>query len=216
MLVTIVATYELGKTLYDRFTGLLAAGVCLGLGLLCRYTTFLIYPVLVCCFALGRSFWQFLLHFGVVVLVSACVSAPWFLYAYTHGILEVHVQSVVNFAGKVTIGGGERLMVRTLTARLPSAFGIYQMPFLILGGIYLLRRWHPSDRFVLFWIAPVALLLSVTFPINRFFLPVFPAFSIVAACWLRDRFDRAEQVVLLGLLFCSALLTVCTWMWRNA
>ena len=194
-----------------------AVGISIGAGLLSKYTMLLIYPALLCYFIVNRQFRRFIPHLGLVVLVSVCIVAPWLLYAYRNEIFDTHTGSVISYSRTLISSTfikktyfGIKLMFETLLARLPSSLGIYSLPLLVLGGLHLLRRRGPSDLFLLIWIAPAFLLLTLTLPVPRYFFPIFPALTIVMACWLRHHSKVVEQVILLALLYCGETLYLYT------
>ena len=97
-------------------------------------------------------------------------------------------------------------MLESLLTRLPSAVGVCNISLLFLGGMHLVRCRNQSDLFVFLWIATVSLLLILTLPDHRYFMPTFPALAILMACGLRCIPKAAEQVVVLALLYCGGAL----------
>lgn len=256
-MATILITYFLGKELYDRYTGLLAAlfllsfrlflhisaaaltdmpvtfffslallltlrlplrptiwrsaaiGLLIGSGLLSKYTMVLIYMVLLGTFAVDGSFRQVKFHLGVVTLVSVGMLASWFIYADQIGVFALQSEVIPSYVTFVaTTDLGKKLMLEALSLRLPSALGAYTVPLVLLGGLDLMRRRNQSDLFVLLWIAMVSLPLMLTLPINRYFMPAFPAVAIVMARGIGRIPEAAEQVVALALLYCGLALSL--------
>jgi 4-amino-4-deoxy-L-arabinose transferase-like glycosyltransferase len=145
-LATLLLTYRLGSTLYDRHTGLLAAGyllatpfffrvgataltdmpvtfcfvlavyvtlcllrtptyrlalalgLCIGAGLLCRYTMVFIYLVLTSYITVGGAFRRLVPHLAIVVLISAGMLATWFAYAYHLGVLATQRDTITSYS----------------------------------------------------------------------------------------------------------------------
>jgi 4-amino-4-deoxy-L-arabinose transferase-like glycosyltransferase len=262
-LAVVLMTYFLGRELYDRYTGFLAAfllisfplflrvgtlanndmpvtfcfslallltlyllrtptywlsvavGIVIGAGFLSKYTMVLIYAVLIGSFAVNVRFRRLKLHLGIVSLVSVGVLAMWLVYAYHIDVLAAHWSRIASYAGVGTKAvGGLMFMSRwrtqfRLTALwkyLPYSLGVYNIPMLFLGGLYLMRCRRQSDLFVLLWIAAVFLPLVLILPAKRYFMPAFPAVAIAMAHGLR-RFAKArEQAVMLALLYCGEAL----------
>lgn len=253
--VTILLTYLVGKELYDRKTGLLAAlfllafplfprmsaaattdlpvtffftltffltlrllqtptyrlatvlGFCISVGLLSKYTMVLIYPALFSVLALSGEFRRLMPYFGVLFLVSIGVLIIWAGYAYHNGILAGQTRTLAFYTGQViATRSGRHWMLTALFWRVFPAIGIYNLPFLFLGGWRLLRRRNPANLFILAWIAPVFFFLLFTLPDPRYFLLVFPALAVMMACELQRLPKAAEQIIILALLLCSGAL----------
>lgn len=248
-LATTLITYFLGRKLYDRETGLLAAllllcnpsffrfgvtglldmpmtlcfalillsilrlmhtpaysyaavaGILIGVGLLCKYTMVLMYPLVLSYCATQRPLKPLKLHVGVMVIVSAAMLAPWLAYAYHVGLVGEQVDTLVSY-----VGYGKKWRLEALLIRLPSALGAYTIPILLLGGLSLACQRSQSDLFVLLWIGIVSVVLIFTLPEPRYFMPAFPAFAIAMARGLRHVPDAVERIVLLALLYCGGAL----------
>jgi 4-amino-4-deoxy-L-arabinose transferase-like glycosyltransferase len=184
-----------------------ATGIAIGAGLLSKYTMVLIYPVLLSCFATSGPFRRLKLHLGTITVVSVGMLATWLVYAYYIGVFAGQRDTIISYAGLVTTTNyGKRVLLESLLTRLPSAVGVYNIPLLFLGGLHLMRRRNQSDLFVLLWIVTVSLLLILTLPDHRYFMPTFPALAILMACGLRRIPEAAGQMVLLALLYCGGAL----------
>lgn len=178
-----------------------ATGIALGLGLLTKYTMLLIFPVLlggilVKCFpaCLNR-------YLVISVAVSLAIFAVWVGVAFQAGVLPVQSGRLIGYAGTVTSSGrGIRLMLEWVVARLPFAIGPYNLPLIFLGGWRLGRQRSQSDLLVLMWIMMVFMILVLTMPDTRYFLPIFPALAIVSARGI-SALDSPERVVGLGWLY---------------
>jgi 4-amino-4-deoxy-L-arabinose transferase-like glycosyltransferase len=262
-LAVVLTTYFLGRELYDRHTGSLAAflllsfplflrvgtlanndmpvtfcfslallltlyllrtpkywlsaviGLVIGAGLLSKYTMVLIYLMLLSCFAVNDRFRRVKIHLGIVGLVSVGVLAIWLVYAYHIGVLAIQNSQIVSYAGLGTAAeGGLKFISRwrtqfrlmTLLKRLPYSLGVYDIPMLFLGGLYLLRRRSWPDLFVLLWIVTVFLPIILTLPDKRYFVPAFPAVAIAIAQGLQRVPEVKERAVILALLYCGEAL----------
>lgn len=183
------------------------AGLSIGAGLLSKYTMILIYPVLLCYVALNSPFRRLKRHLGVMALVSLGILGIWLAYAYRNGILGAQQDTIVSYAGIVTTtSGGRRWMLEAVLIRLPSNLGTYSIPLMLVGGLQLLRRRSQADLFVLLWVVTVSLLLILTLPNPRYFMPAFPALAIGMAQGLKRIPEAIERAVLLALLNCGGAL----------
>ena len=180
------------------------AGIFIGAGLLSRYTMALIFPVLITYAALHPSFRPLRWQLGIAVVVSALVFAPWLIYAGQSDLLIVHAEKVISYAGVATqTNFGEKALPETLLARLPSSLGVYNLPLLFLGVVQMARRRSPSDLALFWWIIPLFAVVVATLPIDRYFMPAFPALALVMAVGLRSVPGAGGKAVLLALLFCA-------------
>lgn len=249
-LATLLLTYDIGKTLYNRNTGLLAAlfllsttffwrlsataltdmpvtffftltlsltlrllraptyglavavGLCIGAGLLCKYTMVFIYLVLFGSCLLTGSFKLLLPHLGVATLVSIGILTPWLAYASDKEVLALQMSTLTRHARFVLYGRKQRPRIfEWVLIRFPTGLGVYNFPLLFLSGLELLRRRSQADLFVLLWIVAVFLPLVLTLPNPRYFMPAFPALAIAMACGLERVSIDAERVAILALLY---------------
>lgn len=126
----------------------------------------------------------------------------WLLILYRLGILQAQQETLVGYAGVVAnTGYGQRLLLETLTTRLPSSIGVYHLPLLAVGGLLALRRRAPADLLLLGWIGTVALILFSTLPDHRYFMPLFPALALMIARAVRHLAAGREKVILLAVLY---------------
>jgi len=177
-------------------------GLCLGLGLLCRYTAVLLYIVLFFCCITENSFHKLKFHLTLIVVVSAGILFLWLGYAWHRDILVTQIKTLFPYVGYVTSAPtGRKWLFSILSFRLPSGLGPYLFPLLFLGGWRLLQRRNSEDRLILAWIGGIFLPLLLTLPSPRYFLPAFPALAIVLAQGLDRVVKNAEQVLLLALLY---------------
>lgn len=129
-------------------------------------------------------------HMGIIGLISISILAAWLLYAHHLGIFAAQEQRILQYAGLtpssqdvplLTEAWRMKMRLDMLLPRAPYALGIYNMPMLVLGGILVLRRRASSDRFILLWIAAVALPVMLFLPVDRYLIPAFPAFAMIMA-----------------------------------
>ena len=183
----------------------LAAGICIGLGLVSKYTMLLIYPVLFCFFLADRRLRRVWPQITVTVITSASILAAWLLYAASLDAVASHARTVSRYAGAVT-GGGWRYGLEMLSTELPSALGLYNLPLLLLGGLWLLSARMKSDLLVLLWVAPVMAVVALTLPDPRYFMPAFPGLAILMARGLVGLGQSRQRILLLALLHCAGAL----------
>ncbi len=181
---------------------LLGAGLVFGMGLLTKYTMILVVPVGALWWLLDpalRQRWAWLLGIGSI---GGFMLGGWLLILYRLGILQAQQETLVGYAGVVAnTGYGQRLLLETLTTRLPSSIGVYHLPLLAVGGLLALRRRAPADLLLLGWIGTVALILFSTLPDHRYFMPLFPALALMIARAVRHLAAGREKVILLAVLY---------------
>lgn len=219
------------------------AGVVVGLGLLTKYIMIFIFAALLFYILFIRSFRNIKFHLLVVTIVSLSMFTVWLLYANYIGVLSWQIGKILNYSGSYHVVGnlakdiqlpptnpqkditdqGDpmqngiiRLGLETLFTRLPSSFGVYQIPLMLLGILYLAKENGPVSRILLFWIGSVSVLLFLTLPDHRYFLPIFPAIAIVIARVLHRFPDYAERTILLSLLFAAGNLYLFANWFREA
>ena len=135
------------------------------------------------------------------------VGVAWLVLACRIGILGTQVETLLSW-GTVAMKTeyGRRLLLETVTTRLPSALGVYNFPIMVLGAWYLLRRRSLSDVVAMLWIVIVSLLLMVTLPDHRYFVPAFPSIALVMAQGIAQVSEVRERTVVLSLLSCVGAL----------
>jgi 4-amino-4-deoxy-L-arabinose transferase-like glycosyltransferase len=203
--LVLFSTLRLLRTPSYRLAGV--AGLSIGAGLLSKYTMVLIYPVLLSYVAVSRPFRRLKYHLLVLTLVSIGILGIWLAYAYQSGFLAAQQDTITSYASAVTATRwGKRWMLEMVSTRLTSALGFYNIPMLFLGGLDLVRRRDQASIFVILWITIVFLVLILTLPDARYFMPAFPAVAIGMARGLRRISEATERGVLLALLYCGGAL----------
>jgi 4-amino-4-deoxy-L-arabinose transferase-like glycosyltransferase len=209
-------------------------GLIIGLGLLTKYVMVLIFGVLIVCIVFLPNFRRQKTYFMLALLVSVSIFSAWLMYANHIGILTGQINKVIEYSGIFYFfkdAGGEiqpavlapgptgldnsanlvksgiiKLGLETLFTRLPSSLGVYHLPLMLFGAMFLLKRRAPSDLFVLFWIGVVFIILFLTLPDHRYFLSTFPAIAIMISRMFRRFSEYTERAVLLSFLFWGANL----------
>lgn len=189
---------------------LAALGLCLGMGLLIKYTMLLIFPIIFCYFAICQSFKLATKWFSGLILPPCFMLVTWIIFAQRIGIWQEQINTLSYFAQLVLANPhpyGRNLLFETLTTRLPSALGVYNLPLLGIGCLFLLARRNKADVLILLWVSLVTVPLLLTLPDHRYFMLTFPALALILATALRS-FVRAsqEKVLLLALLCCGGAL----------
>ena len=181
---------------------LLLVGLAVGAGLLSKYTMVFALPLVFGIIAVRGSLKQAVRYFGAMALIGVVLLAGWLLFANQLDVLQQQMTTLWEYAGLVlTNDYGRRVLFETVTNRLPSALGVYNLPLLALGGIFVANRRRSADWVLLFWILSVWLPLSLTLPDHRYFLPSFPAVALVTALGLQQiPSGKISQGVARGLL----------------
>lgn len=184
-----------------------AAGACIGLGLVSKYTMILVFPVLLGYVLAEHSNARIKRYLAITAVVSLTIIATWLAYAYKIGVLGTQVETLSAYA-RVAVQSrrGLNLVLEWVVARLPSAVGPYDIPLILLGFWQSLRIRNVSDQFIIFWIVFVFLSLLLTLPDTRYFMLMFPALAIVASRGLEMLADVGVRAVLLALLYGAAAL----------
>ena len=186
---------------------LLLVGLAIGAGLLSKYTMVFVLPLVFGIMAVRSSFKQAMRYFGSLALVGLILLAGWLLFANQIDVLQRQFATVMEYAGLVlTNEYGRQVLFETITNRLPSALGVYNLPLLGLGAIFVINRRRTVDWVLLFWIVCVWLPLSLTLPDHRYFLPSFPAVALVGALGLQQIAQSTRRGLLLALLLGASTL----------
>lgn len=186
---------------------LLLVGLAIGAGLLSKYTMVFVLPLVFGIIAACSSFKLAVRYFGSMALIGAVLLAGWLLFANQLDVLERQFTTIWEYAGLVlTNDYGRRVLFETVTNRLPSGLGVYNVPFLALGGLFVINRWRAVDWVLLLWILSVWLPLLLTLPDHRYFLPSFPALALLAALGLQQVPRATVRGLLLALLFAASTL----------
>jgi 4-amino-4-deoxy-L-arabinose transferase-like glycosyltransferase len=198
------------------YTGALLIGLCVGLGLLCRYTAALFYVVLFFYYLAIPTLRYLKFQLMLMLLVSSGLLSVWLGYAWLHDIFAAQKATLTVYLRYVTrIPSGKHWLAQVVLFRLPSGLGPYHLPLLCLGGWRMCKCRSASDLLIFLWIAGVCLPLLLTLPGPRYFLPMFPALAIVLARGLAHASKTVEQLVLLAFLYGGGALYLFVD-WRQA
>ncbi|MBK8900827.1 MAG: glycosyltransferase family 39 protein [Anaerolineaceae bacterium] len=189
---------------WDRW---LLVGLVVAAGLLSKYTMVFVLPLVVGIVAVRGSKKQALCLAGAGVLAGGVLVTGFVVVASRVSVLQQQLATMREYAGLVlTNEYGRRVLLETITNRLPSALGVYNLPLLALGGLFTINRRRPVDWVVLLWILSVWLPLFLTLPDHRYFLPSFPAVAMLAALGLQQISRGTARGLLLSLLFAASTL----------
>jgi 4-amino-4-deoxy-L-arabinose transferase-like glycosyltransferase len=183
---------------YRRALGL---GLCIGMGLLCKYTMLLVCPVVLLIVLLQGQWRRVLAPLAVAAVVSLVIFGGWIVTAAQLGVFAEQQKILSRYAAHVvTSNKGKWWLVGVLTLRLPSGIGVYMLPLLFVGVGHLLKQRSRSDLVVVGWVLAVFLPLIFMLPGPRYFLPAFPALAIMMARGLILFGEEKPRMALMALL----------------
>lgn len=188
-------------------------GLVVGLGLLTKYTMVFVLPILLGFILVQGSKKQIVQLLAVLLLTLLVFATTWFYAASRMDVFQTQAQTIRHYAGLVlTNDYGRNLLFETVSNRLPSAFGVYNIPLIALGGLLLLTRRTRSDWLVLLWLTAVWLPLMLTLPDHRYFMSSFPAMAILIAAGFQLAPKLLDRSVLLAILYgLSSLYLFVDW-----
>ena len=212
----------------------IVTGLIIGLGLLTKYIMVLVFGVLVMCIVFLPAFRRQKSYFLLAFVISISLFSGWLAYANHIGILAGQIEKIKQLSGVYYLfetqgedsqsvasapgteetatsasamkSGIFRLGLETLFTRLPSSFGVYYLPYVVFGAIFLLKRREQSDVLLLFWVGVVFGVLFLTLPDHRYFLPAFPGIAIMISQVFKRFSENTERAILLSFLFLGANL----------
>ena len=185
----------------------LGLGLCVGAGMVSKYTMALACPVLAVCAWNHGALWRRRREWAIAVAVAGLVFGAWLLLAARIGAIGGQGAWLERYAGTVTDSGeGLRYALDGLFTKLPSGLGVWQMPWLVLGAASLARESVRSARLISVWVALVCAPLLLTLPDNRYVLPAYPAFAILIACGLQRIGTERTRALVLAWLLCGVTL----------
>ncbi|MCA9916338.1 MAG: glycosyltransferase family 39 protein [Anaerolineales bacterium] len=186
---------------------LILVGLAIGVGLLSKYTMVFVVPLAFGIFAIHGSMKQALRYLGWLALIGISMLGIWLLLANQMDVLQKQFATIWEYARLVlTSEYGRQVLLETMTNRLPSGLGLYNLPLITLGVLFLLNRRRKVDAILLLWILSVWLPLAFTLPDHRYFLPSFPAIALTAALGLRQVPQATARGLLLSLLLAMSTL----------
>ena len=113
---------------------------------------------------------------------------------------ETAIEAESNALSDTLQDGIFRLGLESLFTRIPSSLGLYHLPLILFGLLYLIKKRNSSALILLLWIGGVSASLFLSLPDHRYFLPIFPAIAITIAHVLVRFPDYSERAILLSLL----------------
>lgn len=186
---------------------LLAMGVAVGVGLVTKYTMVFVAPIVLGFILLRGSRRQIIQSLMVLTVAALLFGTIWVLVASRINVLQIQLETIGHYAGLVlTNRYGRNLLFETITNRLPSALGVYNLPLIVLGGLLLVRRRSRVDWMILLWVTAVWLPLFLTLPDHRYFMVSFPAVAILIAASFQLIPKLLDRALLLAILYCAGSL----------
>jgi 4-amino-4-deoxy-L-arabinose transferase-like glycosyltransferase len=190
--------------------GLLRAipiGMAVVIGLLFKYTMVFIIPIIFCIIGVKIS-WQYAIrYFFVFVGIVLLGLAAWISFATESEIINTQIQTIWSYTVLVTTNPyGRKILFESITNRLPTAWGVYNMPLIVFAALLFWVRKNRQDLPILLWIGLVWIPLFLTLPEHRYFLSTFPAVAIVTAVGLQRMPIQHGKILTLSLLFCAGSL----------
>jgi hypothetical protein len=144
---------------------------------------------------------------GIALAIALLLFGAWIAFAWSIGVLAGQSEWTGRMVGVTTRSiRGMRYGLEAILTKLPSGLGIYNVPLLLLGvagGTALAGR---TALLLAFWIAFVSVPLLLSLPDNRYFLPAYPALTIVAAVGLGRLGSERTRALALSVLLCAATL----------
>lgn len=188
----------------------MGAGLAIGLGLLSKYTMGLFFLLLLYVALINRDPLT-RRRLATSTLVSLIFLGSWAAYLVLSGTAQQQVEALAFHAGTTTRDAGQSILLFSwgriryrliaLILKIPSSIGFYMLPLIGAGGWVFWRRGRPSDQLVVAWLASVGLPFFVLLPVNRCFMPAYPALALLMSAGLyvfpRDRL----AIVVLTLFF---------------
>ncbi|MFM7140634.1 MAG: glycosyltransferase family 39 protein, partial [Alphaproteobacteria bacterium] len=160
--------------------GAILLGLCVGCGLVSKYTMTIASPVLAVAALHEGTLWRRRREWAIGVAVAAAIAGAWVFLGLRIGVFGGQAEWFDEMARTSTGSSyGFHNALEAIFTKLPSGLGVYLMPILAGGVAAFARSGGASARLLAAWVALVSLPLLVTLPDNRYFLPAYPALSIV-------------------------------------
>lgn len=181
-----------------------ALGLAIGVGMLVKYTMLLVVPVLLVLVLIFRATPLLPRYLPTVGAIALAIVLLWLDFAWEAGLLGAQQDRIAQLVTVASRSPGWAL--DSIFTKTPSALGVYVVPFVLLGAVRAFRDRSASDVLVLAWIALVSVPLVLTLPDNRYFLPAFPAFALLAARALLARPAWTVPALALAWVLCALTL----------
>ena len=157
-----------------------------------------------------------------IVIFSLPLLLSWLLFLYQSEVYQDQVSQISGYLGTEVDWSEDEMEVKEfhffnswrmkfllegVFGRIPAAFGLYMIPMIIMGlYAWIQDRKHSrqsfiwSHGFVLAWIAAVFIPVLITLPVDRYFMPAFPAIAILMAHGLLSSKLSPTRIVLLAVV----------------
>lgn len=213
--VEIPLTFFFALTVYLTLTAgkrpslwrIVTIGVAIALGLLFKYTMVFVLPVVASYLFLQVGWRQTLRYLLGLLGIGGLLLMGWLLFAAQSDVLQRQVSTIWTYLTMVTTNPyGRKLLFETVTTRLPTAFGVYNLPILGLSAVAILMVRRREDWPVLLWIGLVWLPLLLTLPEHRYFLMTFPAVALLMGRGIQRLPVNDIKVLALAVVYCIGSL----------
>jgi hypothetical protein len=189
-MVEMPLTFFFALTLYfallyleqGRVGWLVGMAVTAVVGLLSKYTMVFVFPAIFGWFVVYGRARQALTVSAILAALGGLVLLAWVLAARSLGALAGQLFTLKTYVFMLATNPyGRQLLIETFSTRLPSAFGLYNLLVVTVGGLLLLAKRQKRDWLLLIWIISVWLPVSLTLPDHRYYLASFPAVALAGA-----------------------------------
>ncbi len=159
---------------------------------------------------------------AAIVLCSLPLLVAWLLFLYQSDIYQDQVSQISGYLGTEVDWSEDEMQVKkfqffnswrmqfflsAVFTRIPASFGLYSLPLIAFGiGSWIVdkkREQAPniwSNRFILGWMAVVFIPVLMTLPVDRYFMPAYPAIAILMAHGLQTFHLKSVRIPLLMLI----------------
>ena len=157
----------------------------------------------------------------LVFLISLPLIAVWAKYLFESGLYQTHLKVIAYYLGtNINIVQESievkdvsffsswrfRFVIKALTYLIPASIGLYLLPLVGIGVWTFLKKNSPSNErwsnlFIGYWLAIIFIPIFFTLPVNRYFMPAYPALAILMAYGLHYSVKNPIRIVLFALFF---------------
>ncbi|MCB9302093.1 MAG: glycosyltransferase family 39 protein [Lewinellaceae bacterium] len=159
--------------------------------------------------------------FLITILFSAPLTAAWFWYLFQSGIIQEQINTVSYYVGTELEISSDAIQVtknnylnswrinfiiHAILRDIPRAIGVYNLPLIGLGiWCWISPKKNGtsiwSNRFIAYWLAIIFIPILITLPVDRYFMPAYPALAILMANGLNTFYEQPLRIILLVILF---------------
>ena len=205
-ILTLLMAFRLLRT-PTKTTALIGGGA-FALGLLCKYTLLLLYPVLLFTFFFDRRFKTVRQLLALILITPTIIFTLWLVCGYAIGLFDLQLTTLGKFASsQQSTPWAKWMFLEFISTRLPSALGLYNLPIILLGFVSLVGKLtDQTNRFLFVWILVFFIAFSLTLPDARYCMPAFPALAILMADSLVRIRQYKPNIIWLLIANCASTL----------